>query len=94
MSAIAARPAWHHHTPLIKFIGPRSAHPPSPSTQQTVYPPPAQPTTGAKPNSIYYASVRQIPYSFRKKPLSQAEIDTIDFGGATWETKPEKKPKK
>ncbi|KAJ3118979.1 hypothetical protein HDU96_005216 [Phlyctochytrium bullatum] len=108
MSQITTKAAPHKHIPLIKFIGPRSkiAHPQltAPAVKQTV--------ASASPNVsnvIYYDDVKQVPNSFRARPVTDEEINLIlvrvitltrplmacmKYGGVIWEEPKAPKKKK
>ncbi|KAJ1567127.1 hypothetical protein HK405_007047 [Cladochytrium tenue] len=51
----------------------------------------ASPTSATGAPRIYYPSVREVPYSFRRRHLSQAEMDLIEGGGVAWDVKPKVK---
>ncbi|KAI8851881.1 hypothetical protein BC829DRAFT_386223 [Chytridium lagenaria] len=93
MPLITAKAPLHKHVPLIKFLGASRSKIPHNTAPQTVAP--SKPTSSSSPNVtavLFYESISAVPNSFRSRPLSQAEMDSILYGGAVWEDKP--KPKK
>ncbi|KAI8588982.1 hypothetical protein BDZ88DRAFT_452593 [Geranomyces variabilis] len=75
------------HLPLIKFLGPRSLLQHSrPSAPHASHQQPPRPTQAAEPkrsgNTVSYESAALLPRRYQRKPISQAEIDAVETGGA------------
>ncbi|KAJ3105090.1 hypothetical protein HDU97_008494 [Phlyctochytrium planicorne] len=96
MPVVSTRNAIHRHVPLIKFLGAARPRTPHQTVASPVVQKPAS-TASSSPNVtkvIYYETSSAVPNSFRARPLSEQEINTILYGGAIWEEKPVKPPKK
>ncbi|KAJ3192110.1 hypothetical protein HDU67_005625 [Dinochytrium kinnereticum] len=91
---LLARDEEPRHVPMIKFVGPRS------KVAHTVLQTPAspvKPAASASPNVsqvLFYESTAAVPNSFRARPLSDAEMDAVLYGGAVWVEKPKPAKKK
>lgn len=78
---------WKAHVPSIRFLGKRSFQPQSITSQSNAKASSPSASTFRSSSSsisaaaIYYSSIRDIPHSFRRQALSQAEIDLIEGGG-------------
>ncbi|KAL9645190.1 hypothetical protein ABK040_002391 [Willaertia magna] len=97
----------HKREPMIKFrYGKRdeidremgrlqSTEIKQPVQQQTITPPsPIQPPQTLKAGVIYHDNLLTLPLEYRRKHISQKEIDCIDLGGVIEEPKPKGKEDK
>ncbi|KAJ2295778.1 hypothetical protein IWW55_005332 [Coemansia sp. RSA 2706] len=68
---------WHKHVPLIKFIGPRKAL----WEQQAGGSQPV--TAGGSGGGKEAMNFWELPARYRPRPISDAEIEAIESGGAS-----------
>ncbi|TPX51379.1 hypothetical protein SeMB42_g00463 [Synchytrium endobioticum] len=83
--------ARHKRMPLIRFLGPRSQLPngghhsstSSPKSNAPSQQRPAPAATGkGSTDVIHYEEESELPPRFRKMPMSRAEMEVIELGGA------------
>ncbi|KAJ1986982.1 hypothetical protein GGI26_006198 [Coemansia sp. RSA 1358] len=66
---------WHRHVPLMKFVGPRkNVWKPQRQQQQ-------QQESSANSEAINFW---ELPSRYRPLPVTEAEIEAIESGGATF----------
>ncbi|KAI7818059.1 hypothetical protein BX661DRAFT_181093 [Kickxella alabastrina] len=77
VQAQKAQYQWHKHVPLMKFLGPR----------KNLWKPTATTTTEmagkTSSNSKEAINFWELPARYRPLPISEAEIEAIESGGAT-----------
>ncbi|KAJ2779849.1 hypothetical protein H4R18_003776 [Coemansia javaensis] len=76
--AKAQHSQWRRHVPLIKFVGPRKA---LWAKQDAARPAPQSSTAAPGPSGAI--EFWELPARYRPLPMSQAEIEAIESGGAS-----------